>query len=149
MSAAIYPGPSIAAGPLQYLHRARMVRAAVIGRPSYVNGEVNWPYYAMLTHAMELALKGYVQYVVAGGKAFPGKEPKQHDLGGWYRMAVQLGLPDELGASENIDLLNELHSNHYMRYPQRRDTPIPSFDTIADTTVDHLLTVITAIVSPR
>jgi hypothetical protein len=93
--------------------RARMFRAAVIGRPSYVNGEVNWPYYAMLTHAMELALKGYVQYVAAGGKALPGKKPKQHDLSGWYRMAVQLGLLDELGASENIDLLNELHSNHY------------------------------------
>ena len=52
-----------------------------------------------------------------GGKA-PGAEPKQHDLSGWYRLAVQYGLQDKPSIAKNIKILNELHHDHYMRYPK-------------------------------
>jgi hypothetical protein len=106
MKPPIFPGPSIYPGPHQYLHRARMFRNAMIGRPSYVNGEVDWPYYAMLTHAIELALKAYVHYAVPTDGIPPARKPRQHDLSGWYRLAVELGLQDEPGVSENVDLQN-------------------------------------------
>src|SRR5580692_21139 len=100
----------------QYLHRARMFRAAAINMVDYTNAEPNWPKYALLTHAIELALKAFAQHSVDNGAA-PGKEPKQHDLVGWYRLALEYGLPDRPGVADNIALLNELHLKHYTRYP--------------------------------
>jgi hypothetical protein len=48
----------------------------------YVNGERFWPKYALLSHAIELALKGFVNHSTSSG--IPSrKEPKQHDLLGW------------------------------------------------------------------
>src|SRR5450830_1891123 len=103
----------------QYLHRARMFRDAAIKLPDYSNGEQYWPKYALLTHAIELALKAFDKYSVAIGKP-PGNRPSNHDLRGWYDIALQYGLPDEPSVAENIDILNELHSKHYARYPQDR-----------------------------
>jgi hypothetical protein len=55
----------------------------------------------------------------------PDKEPKQHDLLGWYLLALEYGLPDEPGVKDNIDVLNQLHLTHYTRYPQDRSAPVP------------------------
>jgi hypothetical protein len=94
--------------PEQYMHRARMFRAAAISLPDISNGEQFWPKYALLTHAIELALKAFAAHSVNSGKPLP-KEPKQHDLAGWYRLAVQLRLPHDGGIEKNIHLLNSLH----------------------------------------
>jgi hypothetical protein len=132
----------------QYLHRARMLRDAAIQLPDYRNGEQFWPKYALLTHAIELSLKAFAWYSVENGKP-PGKEPKQHDLLGWYLLALEYGLPDEPGVKDNIDLLNQLHLTHYTRYPQGRTNPVPDASAISDSTVDHLIFTFTQSITPR
>lgn len=101
----------------QYLHRARMFRDAAMRLPDYSNGEQYWPKYALLTQAIELSLKAFAEHSVESGKP-PGREPKQHDLVGWYQLAREYGLPDEPSVADNLDLLNQLHLTHYTRYPQ-------------------------------
>ena len=64
-----------------------MFRDAATALPDYSNSEQYWPKYALLTHAIELSLKAFADYSVATGKP-PGKEPKQHDLSGWYQLAL-------------------------------------------------------------
>jgi hypothetical protein len=56
--------PIFAARPIgnaaqQYMHRARMFRDAAIKLPDYSSAEQYWPKYALLTHAIELALKSF------------------------------------------------------------------------------------------
>jgi len=135
-------------GAQQYLHRARLFRDAATRLPDYLNGEQYWPKYALLTHAIELSLKAFAQHSVENGKP-SGKQPKQHDLRGWYDLALQYGLSDEPSVAENIDLLNELHFTHYTRYPQHRTTPVPDASVIADSTVDHLISIFTQSINPR
>jgi hypothetical protein len=98
--------------PQQYLHRARMFRDAAMSLADYANAEQNWPKYALLTHAAELALKAYVRHSVAKG-TLASKEPRQHDLSGWYQLAMQYGLPDQPTVSTYLDVLNDLHRTHY------------------------------------
>ena len=133
--------------PQQYLHRARLFRDAAIRLPDYSNGEQYWPKYALLTHAIELALKAFADYSIESGKP-PGQEPKQHDLLGWYRLAVQYGLAEDRSISDNLEVLNELHLTHYTRYPQAR-SKVPDASTIADTTVDSLIFIFTQSINPR
>jgi hypothetical protein len=132
----------------QYMHRARMFRDAAIKLPDYLSGEQYWPKYALLTHAIELSLKAFHHHSIQNGKP-SGKEPKQHDLRGWYRLALQYGLADEPGVVDNIDVLNELHLTHYTRYPQDRATPLPDASVIADSTVDHLIFTFTQSINSR
>jgi hypothetical protein len=134
--------------PTQYMHRARQFRRAAMQMADYVNGEQFWPKYALLTHAIELALKAFVNHSTSSGIP-SGKKPKQHDLLGWYQLAVDYGLPRDSGIEGNVDYLNELHRIHYMRYPQRGSKPVPDLSVIADATADHLLDQITLVTNPR
>jgi hypothetical protein len=133
----------------QYMHRARMFRAAAIELPDYRNAEPFWPKYALLTHAIELSLKAFVLHSIQDGKRALAKQPKQHDLLGWYRLAVDYGLADEPSMAEYIVLLNELHFGHFTRYPQHRATPLPDASIIADAVVDHLISQFTQVINPR
>jgi methylglyoxal synthase len=119
-----------------------MFREAAISLPDYRNGEQFWPKYALLTHATELLLKAFV-----GNPR--GNQPHNHDLQGWYRLALECGLPDATGVKDNIDLLNQLHRTHYTRYPQGGCSSIPEASAIADGTVDHLIFTITQWTNPR
>jgi hypothetical protein len=133
----------------QYLHRARMFRAAAIDLPDYRNGEPFWPKYALLTHAIELSLKSFVRHSIGVGKPAPSRQPSNHDLIGWYRLAVEYGLADEPDIGESVELLNELHFGHFTRYPQHRTKPIPDASNIGDTVVDHLIATFTQVINPR
>jgi hypothetical protein len=117
----------------QYLHRAIVFRDAAGRLPDYLNGGQFWPKYALLTHAIELSLKAFVQYSVGQP---PNKQPSNHDLVGWYRLALECGLA---ARREQYDILNQLHLGHYTRYPQQGSAPVPDASAIADTTVDHLI----------
>lgn|SRR5262249_47546963 len=132
----------------QYIHRARMFRRAAGELVDYSNGEQYWPKYALLTHAIELALKAFTIHSESTGKP-RGRQPANHDLRGWYDLALQYGLQDEPSVTRNIDILNELHRNHYTRYPQERATPVPDASIIADSTVDHLIDTFTRSINPR
>ena len=61
----------------RYMQRARMFRAAAIRLSDYSNGEQFLPKYAMLTHAIELALKAFALHSVATGKP-SGNRPSNH-----------------------------------------------------------------------
>jgi len=148
MKPPIFSMTSIGSKSQQYLHRARQFRSAAGELPDYSNGEQFWPKYALLTHAIELALKAFVDYSIELGKP-AGKEPKQHDLLGWYRLAVQYGLVEDRSIADNLEVLNELHLTHYTRYPQTRATSVPDASTIADTTVDDLIFIFTQSINPR
>jgi hypothetical protein len=148
MKPPIFAGQGTADTPLQYLHRARMFRNAAGPLADYVNGEPFSPRYALITHAIELALKAFVRHNVANGNPI-AKEPRQHDLSGWYRSALQCGLQDDPAISQSIEILNELHSTHYSRYPQHRVGPIPAGEAILDSTVNHLIDTFTRMISPR
>ena len=84
---------------------------------------------------------------VAGRSA--GKQPGNHDLIGWYRLAVDYGLKPDAEVQEHIALLNELHETHFSRYPQNRTVPLPDPSVIADSTVDHLILRFSEYVNPR
>jgi hypothetical protein len=45
-----------------------------------------------------------------------------------------------------VELLNELHRDHYTRYPQSK--PVPAADNIADDTIDFLLSTVTRFTNP-
>jgi hypothetical protein len=147
MSAPIFAITSTGTKAQQYLHRARQFREAAIGIPDSRNGEQNWPKYALLTHAMELALKAFAFHSAGDGPIV--NEPTQHDLVGWYKLAVGYGLEDERTVSENVSLLNELHKTHFMRYPKQLPGPVPNLEAIVDQTVDHLICTFTQVVNPR
>ena len=119
----------IAPKPQQYLHLAGMFRRAALGLPDYVNGEQNWPAYALLLHACELALKAFCDQSVADGK--PSARAPNHDLQGWYRIAVQYGLSADPHVADGIDILADLHASHYTRYPDNRKTAIPDILNVA------------------
>jgi hypothetical protein len=131
----------------QYLHRARAFRNATINLADYSNGEQNLPKYAMLTYAIELSLKAFGLYLEAAGQSF--SRPPNHDLRGWYQLAVQYGLPEDPRVTEDIDCLHELHVTHYTRYPQEQTTPVPDLSAIADSTVEYLIDKLTPIINPR
>jgi hypothetical protein len=139
------PGGS---GPQQYLHRARMFRDAASSMPSYSSAEPNWPRYALLTHAIELSLKAFALHSLENG-ASPRTEPGNHDLVGWYRLAIDYGLEPDDEIQDHLAVLNELHETHFARYPQNRGTPLPDPTVIADTTVEHLISTFTRSINPR
>ena len=132
----------------QYLHRARMFRAAAMSLSDYSNGEQFLPKYALLTHAIELSLKAFALHSVSTGKP-AGARPSNHDLRGWYLLALQYGLQDEPSVTDNINLLSQLHFTHYTRYPQDQVAPVPDLSAIADSTVDHLIFTFTQSINPR
>jgi hypothetical protein len=119
----------------QHMHRARMFRNAALQLPDIVNGEQNWPKYALLTHAIELALKAFALHY---GFDMSGPRPPNHNLIGWYRVALGYGLSDNPTVAQHIDVLNTLHQTSYLRYPSEKPTQVPSVQDIADATVDHL-----------
>jgi hypothetical protein len=143
----IFSVPPTGSNAQQYMHRARMFRNSAMDLSDYVNGEQNWPKYALLTHAIELTLKAFVDHSVQNGKPF-GQRPKNHDLAGWYQLALQCGLQEDPTIIQHINVLNELHETHYTRYPQQRVTPLLAADTIADATVDHLISIIARVTNP-
>jgi hypothetical protein len=148
MKPPIFSAPHAVSIAQQYLHRARMFRNAAVDMSDYSNAEPNWPKYALLTHAIELSLKAFAHHSVENGMT-PGKEPKQHDLLGWYNLALQYGLQFDPTIAYNLNLLNELHVTHYSRYPQNRTTPLPDASIIVDGAVDHLISTFTRSINPR
>ena len=142
MKPPIFSPPPAGSKPQQYLHLARMFRAAALGLPAYVNGEQNWPAYALLLHACVLALKAFCDQSVANGK--PSARAPNHDLQAWYRIAVQYGLPANPHVADSIDILAELHAGHYTRYPDNRKTTIPDISNVANDVVDWLIAAVSA-----
>ena len=147
MKPPIFSPPPVGSKPQQYLHLARMFRTAALGMSAYVNGEQNWPAYALMLHACELTLKAFCDQSVVNGK--PSARAANHDLQGWYRIALQYGLPADQHVADGISILAELHDGHYTRYPDNRRTRIPDISNVADDVVDRLISAVSRSICPR
>jgi len=132
----------------QFMHRARMFQDATVKLVAYTSSEQNWPRYALLLHACELALKGFLKHCEMQGTQL-GKTPHNHDLKGWYDLAVRHGLKGDPQIAQYIAHLTDLHFTSYPRYPQERATPVPDLSIIADETTQYLIHTITPITNPR
>jgi len=132
----------------QLMHRARMFRDAAANLVAYTSSEQNWPRYALLLHAIELALKAFVKQCEMHGSQL-GKLPlHNHDLLGWYDLAIKHGLKDDPRIAKNIPHLTDLHFTAYARYPQHRSTAVPDLSVITDKTAE-LIDTISLTVFPR
>jgi hypothetical protein len=143
----VFSPPRSGSKPQQYLHLARMFRAAALELPDYVNNEQNWPVYALLLHACELALKAFCDQSVANGQA--SARAPNHDLHRWYQIAVQYGLSADPHVADGIDILADLHASHYTRYPDNRKTTALDISTVANDVVDRLIAAISLSINPR
>jgi hypothetical protein len=144
----IFPANRAGNDAQQFMHRARMFRDAAVKLVAYTNAEQNWPRYALLLHAIELALKAFVKQCEIQGAQF-SKPPSNHDLKEWYDLAVQNGLNDSPRIAQNVSLLTDLHFTHFARYPQDHPIPVPDLSLIADEAAEYLIDTITQIVNPR
>lgn len=106
-----------------------MFRDAAIGGVDYVNAELNWPKYALLLQAIELALKAYCHQCFDNGQPRP-KGLNNHDLKGWCEAASFCGLPSVPKVAESLDILGSVHLDSSARYPTKRT--IPELANIAD-----------------
>ena len=90
---------------------------------------MNWPKYALLLQAIELALKAYT---TQDGRAEP-KGLHNHDLKGRYEFARACGLPPlPADAAANLDILGPVHLDSSARYPKEK--PIYELAHIAEET---------------
>ena len=131
MKPPMFSPPSGGSKPQQYLHRARMFKHAAINLPNYVNGEQNWPAYALFLHVCELSLKAFCDK--------SSERASNHDLQGWYQIALRCGLPADQRIAEYIGILAKIHIDHYTRYPNNRNTPIPDLSNIAGEVAEWLI----------
>src|SRR2546423_6912806 len=84
--------PLLPVHPQELFSRAKQFRDAATPMPDIVNGRPNWPKWALVFHAIELALKAAI--VSAGERGVPQpqvKQPDNHDLSALYEYAVGYG----------------------------------------------------------
>jgi hypothetical protein len=95
MSASKKPTPAPGQfSALDYIARARQFRRGAHKLEDIEGGEPNWPKYALLGHAVELALKAVPKYFEQSRAYQKPKtvEPANHDLVGQYQWAKLHGL---------------------------------------------------------
>jgi len=51
--------------------------------------------------------------------------------------------------TEYIEVLQEAHFTHYLRYPKELNTPLPDLSVIVDYTVEYLFANFTPLINPR
>jgi hypothetical protein len=132
--------------PLQYLARARLFRDATIGGDAYVNAEMNWPKYALLLQAIELALKAYGNQCFDDGKPKP-KGLHNHDLKGWYEAALSFGLRPVPELADSLDILGPVHLDSSARYP--KDRPAYELAGIADDAAHAVIVAVEPLIRKR
>jgi hypothetical protein len=120
----------------RYMARARQFRRVAIPLVDMDGPEPNWPKYFLLTHAIELALKGFLIFCEDHGLPEPpGPPPGNHDLVGLYERAVAFGLERNSVVTGELPHIGDLHKIHYARYPQAITKPvalISQYDDMAD-----------------
>ncbi|MFC2254759.1 hypothetical protein ACETRX_34455 [Labrys portucalensis] len=136
------PGPM----PQEYLRLARMFKDTAIFLPEYIGNEQNWPAYALLLHACELAVKAFCAKSVENGH--PADKAKNHDLRGWYEIALRYGFPAHQSTKAAIDILTDLHAVHYTRYPDNRKGPVPDL-SFAKQTAEDLISAANQLIHPH
>jgi hypothetical protein len=137
-TAPIFSQFSAASKPDDYLIRARQFQTAATSLVGYVNGQINWPSYALLFHACELTLKAYcLQYA-------PGVPLPKHSLKKLYEIAEQHGLVLPANITQALDVLEDMHAQHWARYPDNRTGPILDVSALACDVGEVLMNAVSA-----
>jgi hypothetical protein len=112
--------PSSQFEALDYIARARQFRRGAHNFADVESGQPNWPKYALLGHAAELALKAVPRYFEQGGayQKTGAAPPANHDLVGQYEWAKLHGSASNELIEADLPILSELHRDHYARYPK-------------------------------
>lgn len=127
--------PQLSAGSVaqDYLIRARQFQSAATFLADYVNGQINWPSYALLFHACELVLKAYC-LTYAPGCHFP-----KHSLRKLHEIAEQHGLVLPSNIVPALDVLEDMHAQHWARYPDNRTGRVQDVSVIVGEVVQTLI----------
>src|SRR5271170_7179400 len=104
----------------------------------------SWPRYFMLCHAIELALKAYLAFHGATGKALTDKNLR-HNLAELLTQATKQGLSLGAPAQSDIRLLQEAHENYWHRYPKENAKPVFTIDQFEPAARELLDTVAAAL----
>jgi hypothetical protein len=131
------PYPNGAYEAVEYLARAEQFRAAAISLVDIGPTGLNWPKYALLGHAAELAFKAVATLYEAAGHKYPG-HASDHDLVGQYERARHFGLAPTDLINERLPELSDLHFQHYARYPKPLGAAV-SIPSYFDDLVDDIL----------
>jgi len=128
--------------------RALQFRDAAVSMPDTVNAQPNWPKYALLFHAIELALKAAIVSFGERGASQPtGPQPANHDLSALYAYAVGYGLVSRQDVISDLPHLSQLSVSHYARYPQVPVQPVALISQYDDL-IDQIFTDVRAILPP-
>jgi hypothetical protein len=124
--------------PQRFLARARQFRHEAAKMVDMHGPELNWPKYFLMTHAIELAIKAYLNFQEEiNGPPPSSKGPDRHDLVGLYDFAVERGMRRNPVVTAGLPELSELHKIHYARYPKEDVRPV-SLIAYYDDMVGHL-----------
>jgi hypothetical protein len=129
-------GLSPALESMRLLDRARQFRQVAVSLHDMDGPEPNWPKWFLVTHAIELTIKAYIESRKDSAAIRPsGPEPANHDLVALYNYAVDYGLTRDPIVTKDLPHLSELHEVHYARYPQLQAKPvalIAQYDDMVD-----------------
>ncbi|MET3842056.1 hypothetical protein [Bradyrhizobium sp. OAE829] len=110
--------PQLPFHPEELFARAWQFRNAAMPMPVMINSQPNWPKWALVFHAIELALKAAIVSFGQRGVQQPvGPQPHNHDLAALYAYAIKYGLTDRPEIAKDLPHLAELSVISYARYP--------------------------------
>ena len=134
----MFPQVSSGSTAQDYLSLARQYQAASIFLPDYTGCQINWPAYTLIFHACELALKAYSQ------RHAPGVPLPRHSLKRLYAVASTHGLTLPLDSISALDVLEDMHAEHWPRYSDNRSGPILDVGALAGDLLETLIRAVSA-----
>ena len=134
----VFPQTSSGSTALDYLSLARQYQAAAIQLSGYINGQINWPAYTLVFHGCELALKAYnLQH--ASGVRLP-----KHSLKDLYAIASRHSFSLSSDSIAALDVLEDMHADHWPRYPDNRSGRVLDVEALADDLLETLIRAVSA-----
>jgi hypothetical protein len=138
--------PALPLHATELYSRALQFRMVAIAMPDMVGAQPNWPKYALLFHAIELALKAAIVSFGERGAIQPaGPQPRNHDLRALYDFAIGYGLVSRPKIIADLPHLSELSVTHYARYPQVPTKPV-ALISYYDDLIDQIFADVRAVI---
>lgn len=135
----IFPQLSSGSTALDYLSLAHQYQAAAIQLSGYIKGgQINWPAYMLVFHGCELALKAYCLRHASGVHL-----PK-HSLKNLYAIASAHGFSLSSDSIAALDVLEDMHADHWPRYPDNRSGRVLDVEALAGDLLEMLIRAVSA-----
>ncbi|WP_164479341.1 hypothetical protein [Methylocystis rosea] len=135
----IYPQSSSGSTALDYLSLARRYQAAAIKLSGCTSGgQINWPAYMLVLHGCELALKAYSL------RHAPSVRLPKHSLKNLYAIASAHGFSLSSDSIAALDVLEDMHADHWPRYPDNRSGRVLDIEALAGDLIETLICAVSA-----